>query len=93
MDWASREPDNRLLSGKPAAIMGSGGGMGSSRAQYHLRQVSVFLNLQLLNRPEVFCNAFTDSFDAEGKLADEKIQKLIIEQLETLQKWVQRLRP
>ena len=93
LDWASREPDNRLLSGKPAAIMGSGGGMGTSRAQYHLRQVCVFLNLQLLNKPEVFCNAFTGSFDVEGNLVDEKIQKLIIEQVETLQKWTQQLRP
>lgn len=92
LDWASREPDNRLLSGKAAAIMGSGGGMGTSRAQYHLRQVSVFLNLHPLNNPEVFCNAFTDSFDAEGNLVDGTIQKLIIEQLENLQKWVQQLR-
>lgn len=87
LDWASREPDNRLLSGKPAAIMGSGGGMGTSRAQYHLRQVCVFLNLHLLNKPEVFCNAFAGSFDAEGKLIDKNTQKLIIEQLETLHKW------
>ena len=92
LDWASREPDNRLLSGKPATIMGSGGGMGTSRAQYHLRQVCVFLDLHLLNKPEVFCNAFTGSFDADGTLVDEKIQKMILEQLETLQKWTQRLR-
>jgi chromate reductase, NAD(P)H dehydrogenase (quinone) len=85
LDWASREPDNRLLSGKSAAIMGAGGGMGTSRAQYHLRQVCVFLNLHLLNKPEVFSNAFTGSFDPEGNLVDEKIQKLIIEQLDTLQ--------
>jgi len=37
LDWASRTPENRLLSGKSAAIMGSGGGMGSARAQYHRR--------------------------------------------------------
>jgi chromate reductase len=33
LDWASREPGNALLAGKPAAIMGAGGGMGTSRAQ------------------------------------------------------------
>jgi len=92
LDWASREKDNRLLSGKPATIMGAGGGMGTSRAQYHLRQVCVFLNLHLLNSPEVFCNAFTGSFDTEGSLVDEKIQKLIYEQLESLQRWTQVLR-
>ena len=33
LDWASREPDNILLTGKPTAILGAGGGMGTSRAQ------------------------------------------------------------
>lgn len=46
LDWASREPDNALLAGKPAALMGAGGGMGTSRAQYHLRQVCVYLDLR-----------------------------------------------
>ena len=56
LDWASREPDNALLNGKAVALMGAGGGMGTSRAQYHLRQVCVFLNLHVLNKPEVFAN-------------------------------------
>ncbi|MCF6178025.1 MAG: NAD(P)H-dependent oxidoreductase [Geopsychrobacter sp.] len=91
LDWASREPDNRLLSGKPAAIMGAGGGMGTSRAQYHLRQVSIFLNLHLLNNPEIFCNAFDGSFDENGTLINEKIQGLIGDQLVALQQWTRRL--
>jgi len=74
LDWASRETDNVLLAGKSAAIMGSGGGMGTSRAQYHLRQVCVFLDLRPLNKPEVFCNAFAGSFDNDGKLVDEKVK-------------------
>ena len=92
LDWASREPNNQLLSGKPVAIMGSGGGMGSSRAQYHLRQVCVFLNLHPLNKPEVFCNAFANTFDQNGVLIDERIQGLIMEQLLSLQAWVEQLR-
>ena len=31
LDWASRAPENHLLAGKPLAILGSGGGMGSAR--------------------------------------------------------------
>ena len=64
--------------------MGAGGGMGTSRAQYHLRQVCVFLNLQPLNKPEVFANAFAGGFNAEGTLVDEKIAKLIAEQMQAL---------
>ncbi len=92
LDWASREPDNYLLAGKPAAILGSGGGMGTSRAQYHLRQVCVFLDLRLLNKPEIFCNAFTGSFDEAGDLVNDKIQGLISEQLDKLASWAQLLR-
>ena len=92
LDWASREPDNKLLAGKPAAILGAGGGMGSARAQYHLRQVCVFLDLRLLNKPEVFCNAFAGGFDALGNLVDDKLQQLVKDQLNTLQSWTHKLR-
>ncbi|ALZ76785.1 NADPH-dependent FMN reductase [Rheinheimera sp. F8] len=85
LDWASREPDNRLLAGKAAAIMGAGGGMGTSRAQYHLRQVGVFLDLHFVNKPEVFVNAFSGVFAADGSLQDDKIRANIQAQLIALQ--------
>lgn len=91
LDWASREPDNNLLSGKPAALMGSGGGMGTSRSQYHMRQVCVFLNMHPLNKPEVFANAFANTFDDQGNLTDSKIKANIIAQLEALQLWTTQL--
>jgi chromate reductase, NAD(P)H dehydrogenase (quinone) len=91
LDWASREPDNNILTGKPVAMMGAGGGMGTSRAQYHLRQVCVFLNLHPLNQPEVFANAFSGSFDTDGNLIDERIQGLVRKQLSALVSWQQLL--
>lgn len=84
LDWASREAGNALLAGKPVALMGAGGGMGTSRAQYHLRQVCVFLDLHPLNKPEVFANAFAGGFDANGNLIDEKLIKLVGEQMQAL---------
>lgn len=84
IDWASREPDNALLAGKPVAILSAGGGMGGSRAQYHLRQVCVFVDLRPLNKPEVFANAFAGAFDAEGNLIDANITKLIGQQMSAL---------
>jgi len=91
LDWISRAPDNHLLAGKPAAIMGSGGGMGTSRAQYHLRQVCVFLDLHPLHKPEIFSNAFDGSFDDEGNVVDSRIQELIVEQLVALERWTRTL--
>ncbi len=64
--------------------MGPGGGMGTSRAQYHLRQGCVFLDLRPLNKPEVFANSFAGAFDANGGLLDEKLTKIIGEQMRAL---------
>lgn len=75
IDWASRAKDNVLLGGKPAGILGAGGGMGTSRAQYHLRQVCVFADIRVLNKPEVFMSAFAGAFDeGSGKLIGEAEQ-------------------
>lgn len=54
IDWASRPPGQPFF-GKPIAIMGaSAGRLGTARAQYHLRQVFIFLNGHVMNLPEVF---------------------------------------
>jgi chromate reductase len=84
LDWLSREPNNHLLAGKAAAIMGAGGGMGTSRAQYHLRQIGVYLDLHFVNKPEVFANAFAGTFAEDGGLTDVKIQAAIEQQIQAL---------
>jgi chromate reductase len=91
LDWASREPDNRLLDGKTVAIMGAGGGMGTSRSQYHLRQVCVCLNLHVLNKPEVFVNAFTGQFDEGGDVLEDQVRAQIAAQMQALVDWTRKL--
>lgn len=71
IDWASRPYGDSAWEGKPAAIMGASVGMiGTARAQYHLRQMFVFLNMFALNRPEVMIPYAADKFDKEGNLTD-----------------------
>ncbi len=82
IDWASRPYGDSAWEGKPVAIMGASiGAMGTSRAQYHLRQVFVFLNMYPLNRPEVMITNAAQRFDEKGNLKDEEtkahIQKSI----------------
>ncbi|MEA4924517.1 MAG: NAD(P)H-dependent oxidoreductase [Syntrophomonadaceae bacterium] len=84
LDWASRGNDSPL-NGKPAAIMSASIGIfGGARAQYHLRQVGVVLNLQLLNRPEVFIMSAHTKFDQNGKLTDEYSRTAIARLLDAL---------
>lgn len=66
--------------------------MGTSRAQYHLRQVCVYLDLHPLNKPEVFANAFAGGFDPDGNVTDEKIKSNLTAQLLALKAWSLRLK-
>ncbi|HEY4128484.1 MAG TPA: NAD(P)H-dependent oxidoreductase [Gammaproteobacteria bacterium] len=91
IDWCSRPPD-QPLDGKPAAIMGaSTGRLGTARAQYHLRQICVFVNVLPLNRPEVMLAGAPKLFDADGRLTDEPTRKFIGDLLVSLETWTRRL--
>lgn len=92
IDWVSRPPD-QPFAGKPAAIMSASGGMlGGARAQYHLRQICVFVDVHPLNKPEVVVSKAQEKFDAELRLSDEATQKQVAAQLEALARWIERLK-
>jgi chromate reductase, NAD(P)H dehydrogenase (quinone) len=92
IDWVSRPPLPQPFDSKPVAIMGaSGGRLGTARAQYHLRQVMVFLNAHVLNKPEVMIGPAGSAFDKEGNLTDEATRNIIRQQLEALAAWAQKL--
>ncbi len=93
IDWASRPYGDNSFEGKPVALMSSSLGMlGGSRAQYHLRQVLVFLDMHPLNRPEVMVSAVHEKLDSDGKLKDEKTREKIAELLVALADWTSRLK-
>ncbi len=91
IDWASRPPE-QPFNDKPIALIGATpGGFGTSRAQYHLRQVFVYLNARLLNQPEVFISAAPTKFDAHGKLTDTATAEQLGKMLAVLADWARRL--
>lgn len=92
IDWASRPYGQSCWNGKPVAIMGaSPGTLGTARAQYHLRQCFVFLNMYALNGPEVMISAAQQRFDSAGKLTDETSRKLIRQLVERLAEYSRQL--
>jgi chromate reductase, NAD(P)H dehydrogenase (quinone) len=92
IDWASRPYGDSAWNGKPVALMGASiGTIGTARAQYHLRQVFVFLNMFPINQPEVMISNAAERFDAEGNLTDETTKKLIRQLLQSLADWSRRL--
>jgi chromate reductase, NAD(P)H dehydrogenase (quinone) len=93
IDWASRPYGDNSWDGKPVGMMGASLGMlGTARAQYHLRQVFVFLNMFPLNQPEVMISYAEDKFDNEGNLTDQITTQKIRELLESLMEWTKALR-
>jgi chromate reductase len=92
IDWASRPYGDNSWEGKPVAVMGASvGTLGTARAQYHLRQVFVFLNMPAVNRPEVMISSAAERFDEQGNLKDEKTGKQIRKLLESLVEWARQL--
>ena len=92
IDWASRPYGDSAFDGKPVAIMGASiGALGTARAQYHLRQCCVFLNMYPLNQPEVMVPVVQDKIDESGRLVDEGTRKRIGELLTSLSAWTKRL--
>lgn len=80
IDVASRPYGDNAFAGKPVAIMGASVGMlGTARAQYHLRQCFVFLDVHTLNSPEVMVAHAGEKIDADGRLNDPKAKELIAE--------------
>ena len=94
IDWASRPYGDSAWNGKPAAIMGASvGAIGTARAQYHLRQMMVFLNMFPVNQPEVMIANASTRFDANGNLTDETTKELIRQLLQSLVDWTRRIGP
>lgn len=93
IDWASRPPGNNSWDGKPVAIMSASIGMlGGARAQYHLRQIFVYINMFPVIRPEVIVPFVQDKVDQNGRVTDEKTRRKIRELLESLVAWTRRLK-
>lgn len=84
LDWASRDT-RRPMVGKAGAILSaSPGALGGARVQYHLRQVCLALNMNLVNRPEVFLSFVGQKVDEQGNLVDEKSKEMIARLLQEL---------
>jgi chromate reductase len=85
IDWASRPYGDNAWEGKTVAIMSASISMlGGGRAQYHMRQIFVFLNMYPLNRPEVMIPSAAEKFDEAGNLTDTHTKEKIAELLQAL---------
>jgi chromate reductase, NAD(P)H dehydrogenase (quinone) len=92
IDWVSRLPDQPFAN-KPVALQSaSQGPLGGPRAQYHIRQMLIFLDAFTFNKPEIFVGNVKAKVDeAKGELTDEPTRTIIRQQLEGFGKFIARV--
>jgi chromate reductase len=91
LDWLSRLPAPPFA-GKPVAIQSASPGLiGGARAQYHLRQILVFLDAFVLNKPEVMVGQVISKVDATSlELTDQATRDFIASQLKAFAAFARR---
>lgn len=92
IDWASRPVATQPFNNKPAAIAGAGGRFGTVRAQLHFRQIATYLNMQLLQKPELMIPLAHQKFDANGVLTDQETRDQLRALVDALVAWARRWR-
>ena len=92
IDWASRPYGDNAWEGKPVAVMSASIGMiGGTRAQYHLRQIFVYLNMHPINQPEVMMPFAEEKVNDEGKITDKETRELVKQLLMSLINWTRKV--
>ena len=94
IEWGDRPETDNSWDGKPAAMMSaSTGPRGGVRAQLHLRQIMVDLNMYPINQPQLLVAGAQEKFDSASKLTDERLRGRLRDLLLALVEWTRRLRP
>jgi chromate reductase len=93
VEWGNRPDGDNSWYGKPAEILSASTSQrGGARAQLHLRQIMVDLNMHPLNQPQFLMGGAGEKFDGELRLTDERYRKQLGELLNALLGWTTKLR-
>ncbi|HEX4104077.1 MAG TPA: NAD(P)H-dependent oxidoreductase [Candidatus Paceibacterota bacterium] len=71
LDWTSRPYGHNAWAGKVVGVTGaSGGAIGTALAQYHLKNILLYLNARVLGQPELYVNNAGQKISEQGVLTD-----------------------
>jgi chromate reductase len=92
LDIASRPAGQSVWGGKPAAVISSSPGrIGGALASQHIRQPLTFLNIHVMQTPELYISDVTALVDADGVLVDEPTLRHIGKFIDAFVAWAERL--
>ena len=91
IDVGSRPYGKSAWSGKPCAVVSnSPGGIGGFGANHHLRQSLVFLDMPVLQQPEMYVGGVDKLVEAGGKVTSDKTREFFTGFLAKFAAWVER---
>src|SRR5437899_13096234 len=92
IEWGNRPPRDASWSGKPAALISASTSLrGGARAQLHLRQIMIDLNMYPTNRPLLLVANAKAKFDENLRLTDEDHIQTLRDVLSSLVEWTRKL--
>jgi len=92
IEWGNRPPRDNSWNGKPAAVISASiSPRGGVRAQLHLRQIMVDLNMFPINRPLLLVANADEKFNADLQLTDGEVLQTLRDVLSSLVEWTRKL--
>ena len=91
IDVGSRPYGKSAWSGKPCGVVStSPGALGGFGANHHLRQCLVFLDMPVVQQPEMYVGGVDKLVEAGGKVTSDATRELFTKYLSTFASWIER---
>ena len=88
LDIGSTPHGKSIWNSKPGAIFSnSPGNLSAFGANHHLRQSLVFLNIPIMQQPEVYISKVNELFDETGNLKEGNTKEFLKKALDSYIKW------
>ncbi len=92
IDVGSRPYGHSAFEKKPAAVVTvSPGAIGGFGANHHLRQMTVFLDMPMMQQPEAYIGGAGDMFGDDGEVKQEKTEKFLRTIVHAYADWVEKI--
>lgn len=92
LDVGSRPYGASVWDGKPAMVVShSIGSMAGMAANHHLRQALVFLNMPVLQQPEMYLENSAESLDDDGKIIRDGSEEFLQNAVDTYISFLEKL--
>jgi chromate reductase, NAD(P)H dehydrogenase (quinone) len=93
IDVGSRPAGASVWSGKPAAVLSaSPGAIGGFGANHHIRQCLTFLDMPVLQQPEMYLARVASLMDAGGRITSSETVEFLKRFVNAFEHWIRRLR-